>query len=89
MIVARRFIAGSAINKVCVPEGRLKLVLGCYESGVPDSFKVKYSPHASNQASLRDAGNVVTDPGDKSPGYCHLSLRDGPEGPRTDAFWPA
>jgi hypothetical protein len=27
-IVARRFIAGSAINKVCVPEGRLKLVLG-------------------------------------------------------------
>jgi len=27
-IVARRFIAGLAINKVRVPEGRLKLVLG-------------------------------------------------------------
>jgi hypothetical protein len=27
-IVARRFIAGLAINKVCVPEGRLKLDLG-------------------------------------------------------------
>jgi hypothetical protein len=26
-----------------VPEGRLKLVLGCYESGVPDRFEVKIS----------------------------------------------
>jgi hypothetical protein len=42
-IVARRFIAGLATNKVSVPEGRLKLVLGCYESGVPDRFEVKFS----------------------------------------------
>ena len=42
-IVARRFIAGLAINKVRVPEGRLKLVLGCYEPGVPDRFEVKIS----------------------------------------------
>ena len=42
-IVARRFIAGLAINKVRVPEGRLKLVLGSYESGVPDRFEVKIS----------------------------------------------
>jgi hypothetical protein len=31
--------AGLAINKVRVPEGRLKLVLGCYESGVPDRLE--------------------------------------------------
>jgi hypothetical protein len=30
-IVARRFIAGSAIYMICVPEGRLKLDLGCYD----------------------------------------------------------
>jgi hypothetical protein len=40
-IVARRFIAGLALNKTCVPEGRLKLDLGCYESGLTDKFKVK------------------------------------------------
>src|ERR1700722_12299601 len=28
-IVARRFIAGLAVHRVCVPEGRLKLDLGC------------------------------------------------------------
>jgi hypothetical protein len=38
-IVARRFIAGLAINMVCVPEGRFKLVLASYESGVADRFK--------------------------------------------------
>jgi hypothetical protein len=76
-IVARRFIAGLAINKVRVPEGRLKLVLGCYESDVPDRFELKISaPALRIQASLRDASHVVTDPGDKSPGYYHLSLRD-------------
>jgi hypothetical protein len=42
-IVARRFIAGLAIHKVRVPAGRLKLVLGCYQSGVPDRFEVKIS----------------------------------------------
>jgi hypothetical protein len=47
-IVARRFIAGLAIHKVRVPEGRLNLVLGCYESGVPDRFEVKFPPHAPN-----------------------------------------
>jgi hypothetical protein len=31
-------VVGLAINKVRVPEGRLKLVLGCYQSGVPDRF---------------------------------------------------
>jgi hypothetical protein len=38
-IVARRFIAGLAIHRICVPEGRLKLDLGCYESGVPDKIQ--------------------------------------------------
>jgi len=47
-IVARRFIAGLAINKIRVPEGRLKLVLRCYESGVPDRFELKISPRAPN-----------------------------------------
>jgi len=42
-IVARRFIAGLASNKLCVPEGRLKLELGCYQSGLPDRFKAKIS----------------------------------------------
>jgi hypothetical protein len=37
---------------------------------------VKIPPALQIQASLRDAGQVVTEPGDKSPGYCHLSLRD-------------
>ena len=40
-IVARRFIAGLAIHRICVLEGRLKLDLGCYESAVPDRFKVE------------------------------------------------
>jgi hypothetical protein len=75
-IVARRFIAGLAINKVCVPEGRLKLDLGRYQSGVPDRFEVKNSTPLRIQASLRDAGHLVTDPGDKSPGYYRMSLRD-------------
>jgi hypothetical protein len=38
-IVARRFIAGLAIHRICVPEGRLKLDLGCYEAGVPDKIQ--------------------------------------------------
>jgi hypothetical protein len=42
-IVARLFIAGLAIHRICVPEGRLKLELGCYESGPPDRFKVRIS----------------------------------------------
>jgi hypothetical protein len=33
------------------------------------------------QAPLRDAGPWGPDPGDKSPGYFQVSLRD--------AFWPA
>jgi hypothetical protein len=28
------------------------------------------------RASLRDAGRCNNGPGDKSPGYCHMSLRD-------------
>jgi hypothetical protein len=28
------------------------------------------------RASLRDAGLWGSGPGDKSPGYCHMSLRD-------------
>jgi hypothetical protein len=58
-IVARRFIAGLATHWICVPEGRLKLDLGCYESGVPDRFKVKISTRratspAQEQSSQRN-----------------------------------
>jgi hypothetical protein len=37
----RRFIAGLAVHRVCVSEGRLKLDLGCYQPAVPDRFKVE------------------------------------------------
>jgi len=66
-----------------VPEGRLNLDLGCYESGLCriDS-RCKFPPaRAPNQASLRDASPMGPGPGDKSPGYCQVSL--------WDAFWPA
>jgi hypothetical protein len=42
-IVARRFIAGLAMNMICVPEGRLKLDLGCYESRVPEEVEKSVS----------------------------------------------
>jgi hypothetical protein len=76
-IVARRFIAGLAINNICVPEGRLKLELGCYESGVPDRFEVKISiTHAPNSGVPPGRRpHLVPDPGDKSPGYCRSCLR--------------
>jgi hypothetical protein len=48
-IVARRFIAGLAIHRICVPEGRLKLDLGCYQSDVPDRFEVKNSTHPRSE----------------------------------------
>src|ERR1700722_11357578 len=48
-IVARRFIAGLAIHRICVPEGRLKLDLSCYQSGVPDRFEVKNSTHPHSE----------------------------------------
>src|SRR5580700_7393641 len=48
-IVARRFIAGLAIHRICVPEGRLKLDLGCYQSGVADRFEVKNSTHPRSE----------------------------------------
>ena len=54
----------------------MKLDLGRYQSGVPDRFRVKIPPTLRIQASLRDAGHVDTDPGDKSPGYYRVSLRD-------------
>jgi hypothetical protein len=34
------------------------------------------------RASLRDAAPCGPEPGDKSPGYSHMSLRDGPFGPQ-------
>jgi hypothetical protein len=39
-IVARRFIGGLAINRICVPEGRLKWDLGYYmaKRGKRDAF---------------------------------------------------
>jgi hypothetical protein len=42
---------------ICVPAERLKVDLGCYESGMPDRFEVKIStpPTLRIQASLRDA----------------------------------
>jgi hypothetical protein len=48
-IVARRFIAGLAIHRICVPEGRLKFDLGCCQSGVPDRFEVKNSIHPHSE----------------------------------------
>jgi hypothetical protein len=40
-IVARRFIAGLAVHRDLRPGGTLELDLGCYESAVPDGFKVE------------------------------------------------
>jgi hypothetical protein len=48
-IVAWRFIAGLAIDRICVPEGRLKLDLGCYQSSVADRFEVKNSTHPRSE----------------------------------------
>jgi hypothetical protein len=67
-IVARRFIAGLAINMICVPEGRLKLDLGCYESGRPaDRFKVKIStrPRSNSEPFAPGPKGAV----DQGPGW--------------------
>jgi hypothetical protein len=42
------------------------------------TFGTNYAPGV--QASLRDAGQIVTTAGDKSPGYFQMSLRDAWEG---------
>jgi hypothetical protein len=77
-MVARRFIAGLPIDMICVPEGRLRLDLGCYETDVPDRFKVKIStrPPSEFRRPSRTQATWVQDPGDKSLGYCHVSFRD-------------
>jgi hypothetical protein len=40
-IVARRFIAGLAVDRDLRPGGTLEVGSGCYESAVPDRFKVE------------------------------------------------
>jgi hypothetical protein len=56
---------------ICVPRGRLKLDLDCFESGVPDRFKVKISTRPRSEfrrPSGRQAPSVVPGPGDKIAG---------------------
>src|SRR5580658_2720122 len=50
-IVARRFIAGLATHRICVPEGRLKWDLGCYmaKRGKRDAF---LTPEQVNRLGL-------------------------------------
>ena len=77
MTVARRFIAGVRDYMACVPEGRLNSERGA------EIFTSNLSEHAGFvatqnqlQASLRDADLIDGQPGDKSPGYYRVSLRD-------------
>jgi hypothetical protein len=56
--------------------------MGSGQSGVPHRFKVKTStPRSEFRRPSGTQAPGVSDPGDKSPGYYQVSLRD--------AFWPA
>ena len=76
-IVARRFIAGLTINMICVPEGRLKVDLGRYQSGVAHRFKVKISirPRPEFRRPSGTQAHGLPDPGDKSP-YVYSEVFD-------------
>jgi hypothetical protein len=72
-----RFIAGLAVQRICVPEGRLKLELGCYESAVRDRFKVEIATRratspAQQEPSQRNEQRRAQNP---PPNYPLLSLR--------------
>jgi hypothetical protein len=67
-----------------VPKIRFQLLFVIFASSCVNFLGRVLSPTFRIQASLRDAGHVVTDPGDKSPGYYHLSLRDWPFGPHPE-----
>jgi len=84
MTVARRFIAGVRDHLACVPEGSLNSERGWNLH--PESIRHAglLAAQIQLQASLRDADPMDSQPGDKSPGYYRVSLRD--EGP---AFQPA
>jgi hypothetical protein len=80
MIVARRFIAGVRDPMACVPEGRLNSEHGGWNFS-PRTYPGRRigsnpDPTSSLQASLRDADPMDSPPGDKSPGYYRMSLRD-------------